>query len=140
MTIATISPLLQALVQMIRATVAITTVLTGGVHEGSAPDKTEYPFLTYDVHYAPRDRDSTNVTTRIGVDLLVHDRDQVRARNLAQALSDLLIGAQFSVSGQSTLYSDIDQELYSTDHDGEGQKVYLVGALYEIWMDQARSA
>lgn len=147
MPITTISPLLQALVQTIRANAPLHGALTGGEHEGVAPEGTEYPFLTYQVHYAPRDRDWTNVTTRVGVDLLIHSRDQVEARNLAQALSDVLIGVQFDYAatehgdqGQSTLFADVDQELYSTDTDGEGQKVYSVGALYEFWMDQPRSA
>lgn len=143
----TITPLLQAFVQKIRADAPLHGALTGGEHEGTAPESTQYPFLTYQVHYAPHDRDHTNVTTRVGLDVLIHSRDQVEARNLAQALSDLLIGVSFDFTatehgdqGQSTLFADVDQELYDSDIDGEGQKVYSVGALFEFWMDQPRSA
>lgn len=145
MTQTTIAPLLQAIVQKLKANASLSAALTGGIHEGLAPLGTAYPFLTYQMHYAPIDYDWTAVLTRAGVDLVVHTRDQVEGRTLDALVmgsmqnADFNFGAtQLGSSGQSTLFCRQVLPLSGAELDGEGMKVYLVGAQYEIWIDQAQ--
>jgi hypothetical protein len=141
----TIAPLLQAIVQTLKANASLVAGLPGGIHEGLAPFGTAYPFLTYQMHYSPIDYDWTGVLTRAGVDLVVHTRDQVEGRTLDQLVMDTMQNADFDFSttqlgssGQSTLYCRREMDLSSADLDGEGRKLYLIGAQYEIWIDQAQ--
>jgi hypothetical protein len=97
------------------------------------------------MHYSPIDYDWTGVLTRAGVDLVVHTRDQVEGRTLDQLVMDTMQNADFDFSttqlgssGQSTLYCRREMDLSSADLDGEGRKLYLIGAQYEIWIDQAQ--
>lgn len=139
----TIAPLLQAFVQKLRF--APSTVPAGGIHEGLAPQGTTYPFFVYQLHYAPLDYDWTNVLARVGIDLVVHSREQVEARNLDALVMGRLQNASFDFaatqlgfSGQSTLYCRRVLDLSSVELDGAGQRIFLVGGQYEIWIDQAQ--
>jgi len=139
----TVWPLLQAVVQKLRADSALQAVLTGGEHEGIAITGTPYPWLTYQLGYAPRDRHPDSVLTRVGVYVFIHSRDQVEARNLDQLAMNVLDNATYDFaatehgsSGQYTLRSQRVLDLENDDTDDEGRKVYQTGALYEIWIDQ----
>jgi hypothetical protein len=138
----TIAPVLQAFVQTLRSNPSVVPS-PGGIHEGLAPLGTAYPFLVYQLHYSPIDYDWSSVTTRIGIDCIVHTRDQVEGRTLDQSVMDRLQNAVFDFSateagdsGQSTLYCRRVLDLSSVDLDDEGKKLYMVGAQYEIWIDQ----
>lgn len=143
MTTKTSAPLLQAIVQKLKANSSLLAALPGGIHEGLAPLGTAYPFLVYQLHYAPIDYDWTGALTRTGVDLVVHTRDQVEGRTLDQLVMDTLQNANFNFaatqlgsSGQSTLFCRRTLDLSSVDLDDKGQKLYLIGGQYEIWVDQ----
>lgn len=139
----TSAPLLQAIVQKLKANASLMSTLTGGIHEGLAPLGTTYPFLVYQMHYSPIDYDWTGALTRTGIDLVVHTRDQVEGRTLDQLVMDTLQDADFDFSatqlgssGQYTLYCRRVLDLSSVDLDDKGQKVYLIGGQNEIWVDQ----
>jgi hypothetical protein len=139
----TVWPLLQAVVQKLRADTALQAVLIGGEHEGVAITGTKFPWLTYQLGYAPRDRFSDSVLSRVGIYVHIHSRDQVEARNLDQLVMNVLDNATFDFaatehgsSGQYTLRSHRILDLSNEGTDDEGRKVYSVGGLYEIWIDQ----
>lgn len=139
----TVWPLLQAVVQKLRADTALQAVLTGGEHEGVAITGTPYPLLTYQLGYAPRDRYLDSVMSRVGIYVHIHSRNQVEARNLDQLVMDVLDNGSYDFtltehgsSGQYTLRSARVLDLSNDDTDDEGLKVYQVGGLYEIWIDQ----
>lgn len=139
----TVWPLLQAVVQKLRADTALQAVLVGGEHEGVAITGTPYPWLTYQLGYAPRDWFVDSVMGRVGIYVHIHSRDQVEARNLDQLAMNVLNGAVYDFtatehgsSGQYTLRSARVLDLSGDDTDDEGRKVYSVGGLYEIWIDQ----
>lgn len=141
----TIAPLLQAIVHKLKANASLIAALSGGIHEGLAPLGTTYPFLVYQMHYAPVDYDWSNVLTRVGVDLVVHAKDQVEGRTLDALVMDSMQNADFDFSatqlgssGQSTLFCRLVLPLSGADLDGEGRKLYLIGGQYEIWIDQAQ--
>jgi hypothetical protein len=106
------------------------------MHEGVAPLDTGYPWLVYSLHYAPAFEAWGSTILQAGFDIFVFSRGQVEARNLDQLVVDALHDAALSVDGQSTLFCRRTEDLSSVDVDGEGQKVYQVGGIYEIWTDQ----
>lgn len=139
----TVWPLLQAVVQKLRADTALQAVLIGGEHEGVAITGTPYPWLTYQLGYAPRERMLDSVLSRVGIYIHIHSRDQVEARNLDQLVMNALDNATYNFaatehgsSGQYTLRSVRVLDLTNDDTDDEGRKVYQTGGLYEIWIDQ----
>lgn len=139
----TLWPLLQAVVQTLRADTALQAVLVGGEHEGSAPAGTVYPFLTYQLGPSPRDRYLDSILSRALIYVFVHDRDQVRARNTDALVMDALDDAVFDFaatehgsSGQNTLRCQRILDVPGTDIDDGGQKVYQYGGVYEVWIDQ----
>ena len=139
----TLWPLLQAVVQTLRADTALQAVLVGGEHEGEALPGTEYPFLTYQMGAATRDRYVDSILSRPLLYVFVHDRDQVRARNTDQLVMDALDDKVFDFdatehgsAGQRTLRCQRILDVPGSDTDDEGQKVYQYGGVYEVWIDQ----
>ena len=129
----------RALVVKVRATSPLYASLTGGIHRGLAPEKTEYPLAVYTPVASPYE-DTFGGDTRliVGVcDVVILSRNSVEADNLDQSMADALDGAELTVTGQSTLIcrriNDLDLE---PEFDDEGKKVYPVGGTYEIWTDQ----
>jgi hypothetical protein len=106
-------------------------------HEGFAPEKTAYPFVTY------QQWPSTPIVYTWGSKMLLARFDvktwspnSVEANNLDALCAAVLDEAQLSVAGQSTLICRRVADLRSPDVDEEGIKVYSVGGTYEIWTDQ----
>lgn len=110
--------------------------MTGGFHEGLAPVGTKYPFLVYGLQYGPMDFQWGSLLIPAGFRLFTFSRDQVVARNLDSLVVQTLHDAALNVDGQSTLFSRRVFDLSSADVDTEGQKVYQVGGVHEIWTDQ----
>lgn len=136
-------PLLQAVVQTLRADTALQAVIVGGEHEGVAAPGTKYPFLTYQLGPSPRDNYVDSIQLRALIYVMVHDRDQVRARNTDALVMDALQDVKFNFaatehgsSGQDTLVCQRILDVPDTDTDDEGQKVYQYGGVYEVWIDQ----
>jgi len=53
MALTTTAPIKMAIVQKLRANGTFYSALLGGIHEGFAPSKSKYPFLTYQLVYDP---------------------------------------------------------------------------------------
>ena len=131
----TIPPVKQALVQTLRANAALKAAVHG-FHEGIAPQRTEYPYLVYDIAYAPLDYDWTGVVQRAGFDIFVYGDNSVDAGNIDQLVLDTLHDAALGVTGQTTLYCRRTGSLSSSDIDETGRRVFQVGGTYEVWTDQ----
>lgn len=132
----TTAPIARALVQTLRANTALKAALKGDIHEGPAPEGTKYPWLMYGLHYGPVDYLWGSALQTPGYDIFVFSRDVVEARNLDALVVQTLHDAALSVTGQSTLFSRRVLDMTFTDIDEEGQKVYQVGGVHEIWTDQ----
>jgi hypothetical protein len=130
------APIARALVQALRANATLKAALGNEFHEGIAPIGTQYPWLVYGLQYGPMDYAWGSLTIPSGFHIMVVSRDQVEARNLDQLVVETLHDAALPVDGQSTLFSRRILDLSSADVDDEGQKVYEVGGIHEIWTDQ----
>lgn len=129
----------QALVRALRANAALKAALSNEIHEGVVPRDAEYPYLVYDVVYAPHEYYWGGDTLRAGFDIFIVSDDQVEAHTLDQSVSDTLHDAvlDFEVSsGQTGLYCRRRADMSSADLDAAGKKVYQMGGTYEIWTDQ----
>lgn len=135
-----IAPIKQALVRALRDNVALKAALSNEIHEGVAPRDAEYPYLVYDVAYAPHEYYWGGDTIRAGFEIVIVSDDQVEAHNLDQSVSDTLHDIELSldlgVSGQTGLFCRRRADMSSADFDDAGKKVYQVGGTYEIWTDQ----
>ena len=132
-----IAPVKQALVHYLRASEELKALVTSkGFHEGPAPSKATYPFITYHVHYAPMNYTWTSVTHEVGFDVFGWSENSVEADNLDQLLLILLQDAELEVEGQSTLICRRLSSLSLPQFDDEGKKIYQAGGIYEVWTDQ----
>jgi hypothetical protein len=135
-TLSTTAPIKQAIVQTLRANSTFYSQLTGGIHEGFAPSKVAYPFLTYQLVYDPIAYTWGSMLHIAGFDLRIYHTDSVVANNLDALSLNTLNDAGLAVSGQTTLFARRVADLSSPDVDDEGRKVYMVGGTYEVWTDQ----
>jgi hypothetical protein len=123
-------------VAALRSDVALKAALTGGIHEGFAPMKASYPFLTYQMIYAPIRRQWGSQQYLAGFDIRVFHGQSVDANNIDALVLTALDDAALSIDGQSTLLCHRVADLSAQDVDEEGRKIYMVGGSYEIWSDQ----
>jgi hypothetical protein len=129
-------PILQAFVRRVRANDELYGRLTGGIHQGFAPEKFKYPIAIYNLVFGPYDYQWGSVTLIAGIDLFVFSRNPVEADNFDQELAGWLSDQPLPVEGQATLYCRRVATVPSPpDVDDEGEKVYQVGGTYEIWTD-----
>lgn len=130
----------RALVQALRASSDFRTTVTGGIHEGVAPEKTYYPFATFQPVAAPYEDDWTGRMIVAVVDVFVYSENQVTARNGDQIVADALDRVQLTVDDMSTLICRRIADIPAApDVDAEGKLIYQVGGTYEIWTDQPLS-
>src|SRR6185503_15965055 len=106
------------------------------LHEGFAPEKTEYPYVTYQQIYGPYFYTWGSAMLTAGFDVKVWSENSVEANNLFALVAAELDEAELPVAGQSTLACRRTADLNDPDVDEEGKKVYAVGATYEVWTDQ----
>jgi hypothetical protein len=130
------APIKRAIVAHLRKSAALKAALGGGIHEGFAPEKAEYPFLTYQLIYAPIRRQWGAQQYISGFDLRIFSDDSVEANNLDALVLTVLDDAALEVDGQSTLLCHRVADLASQDVDEEGRKIYMVGGTHEVWTDQ----
>ena len=136
MSITTVAPVTRALVQALRADSGIAAGVTGGIHEGFAPDGTAWPFIVYHVHWSNYVYDWGKVTLKAMIGIQIVSDDQVGARNLDALVMTALHDAALTVSGQTTMFCRRTGDLQSVDVDEQGKRVYMVGGMYDIWTDQ----
>lgn len=130
------SQIQQALVARLRASSSIRTALTGGIHEGFAPEKADYPFVTWNQPAGPYDYNWGDVTLGALIDVFVFSRSKVEADNLDQAIAAWVSDKDLSVTGQRTLICRrVASVPMPPDTDAEGEKVYQVGGTYLIETD-----
>ena len=129
------APIARALVHILRSNATLKAGLDG-FHEGEAPRGATYPWLSYGLQYAPYEYQWGSAIIPSGFRIFVYSRDQVEARNLDSLVMQTLHDAALDVDGQSTLFCRRILDLSSTDVDEEGNKVYMVGGVHEIWTDQ----
>lgn len=136
----TSAPIIQALVQKLRANATLKAALQGDIHEGFAPQGTKRPFVLFSLHYAPIEYDFSSLMYETGVDVFVVADNPVDARNIDALVFTTLQDSEstLSVTGQSTLICRRVSELTLTDVSEEGRKIYQVGGVWEIWTDQPR--
>jgi hypothetical protein len=133
------APIKRALVQQLRSSAALKAEIPGGIHEGFAPDRAQYPFLTYQLVYAPIRRQWGSQQYITGFDLRIFSGDSVEANNVDALVLDVLNDAALVVDGQTTLLCHRVADFSVPDVDEEGRKVYIVGGTYEVWTDLPRS-
>lgn len=110
------------------------------LHEGFAPEKTPYPFVTYQPFPStPRAFVWGSMLLIARYDVKTFSRNSVEAENLDALCAAVLDGADLPVAGQSTLICRRVADLRSPDTDEEGQKIYMIGGTYEVWTDQPLS-
>lgn len=134
--ISTSANIKRALVVWLRSNAELKAALVGGIHEGFAPEKPDFPLLKFDVIGAPYDYLWGSLMIFMRVDVWVYSRNAVEADNLDGLVARVLDDAALSVDGQTTLICRREMDLRSTDTDEEGRKVYGVGASYVIETDQ----
>jgi hypothetical protein len=130
-----VAPIKHAIVRQLRSSSTLKASITG-LHEGFAPRKTKYPFVTYSLHYAPVDYGWGFAIQKVGYDVMVVSDNSVDADNIDALVTATLNDAKLVVDGQSTLICRRILSLSLPDVDEEGRKIYVVGGLYEIWADQ----
>lgn len=128
----------RAIVVRLRSNATLRAVLSGGIHEGFAPEKASYPFLVYQLIYAPIARFWGSQMYVAGFDIRVFSEDSVGANNADALVLNVLDDAALVVDGQTTLLCQRTADLASPDVDDEGRKIYMVGGTYEVWTDQPR--
>ena len=141
MTRTTEAPILQSLVQTLRANNSAFDAATlagklNGIHEDFAPSKTPYPYLIYRFVYAPYDDDFSNRTIRAGVDIEAVAENQVEASNLDSVVLTTVEDNLAAVVGQSILFCRRIAGLRLSEVTDEGKKIYRVGGTYSLWTDQ----
>lgn len=147
MTVSTGFPIKTAIVQNLRDNTALKQAIALArekpmhepgkwLHEGFAPEKTPYPFVTYKQIYGPYIFTWGSALLRAGFDVKVFAANSVEANNLFALLATELDEAELPVAGQSTLICRRIADLDDQDADEEGTKIYMVGGTYEILTDQ----
>lgn len=126
----------QSLVKSIRA-LSLNPALTGGIHKGTAPEKTPYPFvLIRDVASPYVDDWSGRVIIAVR-DILVISDNSVVAEELDQSIAEALDNAALSVTGQDHMVTIRTNDLaIDPEEDADRVRVYAAGATYEIWTQQ----
>jgi hypothetical protein len=128
----------RAVVRALRASPSLVSAIRGGIHEGIAPRKVRYPFITYNLVAAPYSYDWTGVMLRVLIDVSVFAENPVDANNIDALIAGALNEAALSVEGQTSLLCRRVADLPTgPDIDSEGKRIYQVGGSYSIWTDQS---
>lgn len=133
----TSAPIKRSVVATMRGNAPLKAAIVGGIHEGFAPEKTRYPFLTYNLVTAPyADLWGSRMIVAL-VDVFAFAENPVDANNVDQLILTSLDGAMLSVDGQTSLICRRVADLGGPPQlDSEGKKIYQIGGSYEIWTDQ----
>lgn len=144
----------RALVQTVRAqnatfdaavaSLAVADPVTGnahtqlhGIHEGTAPPDTSYPFLTYRTVAAPVEDDWTKRTILAAFDVEAWSDNSVEAKNLDALAMTVIEDNLVAVTGQTTLLCRRVEGIRIPDTDETGRRIYRAGGTYAVWTDQA---
>jgi len=138
MAVASVAPVKRAVVQALRASPSLVSAIAGGIHEGIAPRKIRYPFITYQLVAAPYSYNWSSVLIRAMFDVTVYAENPVEANNLDALIAGALNEAVLDVDGQDSLLCRRVSDLPTgPDIDSEGKRIYQVGGSYSVWTSQA---
>lgn len=127
----------RALVAQLRSNGTLKAALTGGIHEGLAPEAVDYPYLVWTAVVPGVKEDTWNSRMLIALaDVTIVSRSSVEASNLDQSVLETLDEASLTVTGQQSLICHRVSDIRLTDQDEEGRKVYYIGGSYEIFTSQ----
>lgn len=133
----TSAPIKRAIVQKLRATPALVAAIAGGIHEGIAPRKVEYPFIVYQLVSSPYAYDWSGAMLQTTFDVSVFAVNPVEANNLDALITGALNEAVLNVDGQTNLLCRRIADLPTgPDVDAAGRRVYQIGGSYAIWTEQ----
>ncbi len=131
------APAKRAIVQAMRALSSLTSALNGGIHEGIAPRKIRYPFISYQLASSVYDYTFDTAMLRMLFDISVFAENPVDANNIDALVSQALNEAELTVSEQTSLLCRRVSDLPTgPDIDSEGKRIYQVGGTYSVWTHQ----
>lgn len=130
------APIKQALVRRLRENATVKAALVGGIHEGFAPEKVRYPFLVWQLAYAPIRRQWGSQQYIAGIDIRIYADESVDIWSVDTLVLNQLDDAVLNVDGQTTLLCHRVADFSGPDVDEEGRKINMVGGTYEVWTDQ----
>jgi hypothetical protein len=120
-----------------RALSSLTSALNGGIHEGIAPRKVRYPFISYQLASSVYDYTFDTAMLRMLFDISVFAENPVDANNIDALVSQALNEAELTVSEQTNLLCRRVSDLPTgPDIDSEGKRIYQVGGTYSVWTHQ----
>ena len=130
----------RSVVATLRANASLKSALSGGMHEGIAPEKVPYPHLVWTAVVPGVKEDTWNSRMYIGLaDIVVVSRNSVEASDLDQSVNETLDQVSLSVTGQTSLICHRVADIRIPEPDEEGRKIYRIGGSYEIWTSQLSS-
>lgn len=111
---------------------AITSIATGGVHFGLAPETTLDPVVIY-VHLGGGDRNITPSRLRNPIYLIKGiAQDRPTALDIAEQIDTTLHGATLSVSGWTAYRCEHITDVDYVEKDESGRRWYHSGGMYRI--------
>jgi len=138
MTVASVAPVKRAVVRALRASPSLVSAIRGGIHEGIAPRKVRYPFITYQLVAAPYDYTWDTAMIRAMIDVSVFAENPVDANNIDALIAGALNEAALNIDGQDSLLCRRVADLPTgPDIDSEGKRIYQVGGSYSVWTNQS---
>ena len=127
----------RAFVARIRSKANLRAALTGGIHEGLAAEKVDYPYLVWTAVVPGVKEDTWNTRLLLALgDVLIVSRSSVEASNLDQLVAEVLDEAPLEIIGQRTLICHRVADIRLVDSDEEGHRIYRIGGSYEIMTSQ----
>jgi len=134
------APIKRAIVQKLRASPALVAAIAGGIHEGIAPRKVRYPFLTYQLVAAPYSYTWSAMFLMVTIDVSVFAENPVDANNIDALIAAALNEAVLAMDEQNSMLCRRVADLPTgPDIDSEGKRIYQVGGSYSIWTEQPGS-
>ena len=136
----TSGPVKRALIRKLRANSAIRAAAVGGIHEGlNSSDELAYPYVVYNLVFAPLDRAWGSLLFIVGFDIVARGHNPVEVSSLDALITKELHDSTLLVTGLSTLTVSRTAELpLSPERTAEGRKLFQNGGTYEVWLDQNR--
>jgi hypothetical protein len=136
----TSAPIKRAIVQKLRASPSLVSAIAGGIHEGIAPRRVRYPFITYQLVAAPYSYTWSGTFLMTTFDVSVYAENPVDANNIDALITTALNEAVLVMDEQSSMLCRRVSDLPTgPDIDSEGKRIYQVGGSYSIWTEQPGS-
>lgn len=135
--VTTSAPIKRALVQKLRASPSLVAAIAGGIHEGVAPRKVRYPFITYQLVSAVYNRQWGGVILEGLFDVTVYAVNPVDANNIDALINAALDEAVLVMDEQDSMLCRRVADLPTgPDTDSQGKRIYQVGGSYSVWAHQ----